>query len=311
MIVLTLFAISQVAELPTAPAPRLAVDAVSLVRKAAEAGQVHAVGVLAPEHNRLGELTDWPKLAETLRTKQGPAGRLWELLSKDAQKWLADDEAQKLLSPGNAAQMFGDPNAERASRFKGSVAGSLRKLIDDPDVYSEMAFKGITLTKEVNDFLVLGRKRTALQTARLNWALLETALPGCIPKLPARFRTIRVQVVEGADVVLVLACHTACRWEVTLREGAKVTGVILCGSGPQEVVGVNAPVVYRAYYAPNGLDLAHPDDFFPAPSRKDSKEYEQLAADVKKLTGKELSSFQGEVTPGPFSEPYTIRPGTK
>jgi hypothetical protein len=84
--------------------------------------------------------------------------------------------------------------------------------------------------------------------------------------------------------------------------------VVLAGNGAQEIAGVDVPVVYRAYYAQDGFTLAHPNDYFGAYQKKDIDRYERFLKGVKATTGKELTSFIGELCPGPLSEPYTVRP---
>lgn len=294
------------------PEPAKPDAAVSKLRKASETAEVHGIGVNEPRHNRLEDLRDWPNFVKLVRTKNGPAGRVWELLPAHAQKRLSDD---KLVERLNDAPKARDIDGALGA-MKGGIASDLRKMIDNPDFYTEGAFKGMQLPKELKDAIALGRKRTALQTARLNWALLDVAFPNCLPELPDRFRTVRVQVVAGADVVLVLSSCERCRWEITLREGAKVTGILLCGYHALEVSGVDVPVVYRAYYGPDGVSLAHPHGYFYAPPKSGNRKFNEdeeehskkFLAGVKENTGKELTSFQSEYRPGPDSEPYVIRP---
>ena len=270
---------------------------VAKVRKAAEAAEVHGVGIYGPEHYRLGHVKDWPRLAEILRSKKGPAGRVWELFPAETRKLLSDD---KLVLDLQAEDRGQNP-------IRGSVAAELRKLQDNPDFYTEEAFKGL-LVKELRELGALGQKRTAYQTAMLNYALLDKTFPGCIPELPANFRTVRVEVLAGADVVLVLSSYDPCRWEVKLREGARVTGVVLCSYHAVEVVGVDAPTVYRAYYKPDGVTvLAGGTKYLYGYDEKD-EEFKKLLAGVKEITGKEFTSFRGESRPKPGSEPYTVRP---
>jgi hypothetical protein len=268
------------------------------VRKAAEKAEVHGVGVYGPEHSRLGHVKDWPLLAEILRTKRGPAGRVWELLSDESRKRLSDDALVLNLRAEDRGQ----------NPIRGSVAAELRKIQDNPDFYTAAAFKDVPLTKDLKDLIALGKKRTAYQTALLNYALLDKALPGCIPELPDNFRTIKVDVLAGSDVVLVLSSYERCRWKVSLREGARVTGVVLCGYHAVEVVGVDAPTVYRAYYEPDGVTVFRGGTKYLFGHDEKQEEFKELLAGVKEITGKEFTKFQGEARPGPFSEPYTIRP---
>ncbi len=283
-----------------ADTPRTAPDPVPAVGKAAETAEIHGVGLSEPLYHRLEDVNDWPKLITAVRTKKGAGGRVWDLLSKETQQHVADDKnVEKLSHP--------DPTVSRSSPIKGPVAADLRKMINNPDFYTEEAFKTVQLTKEMKEAIALGKKRTALQTAKLNWALLDKAFPDCFPEIPERFRTVRVQVVAGKNVILVLSCYNPCRWEITLREGAKVTGVVLCGYHAQELTGVDAPTVYRCYYGPDGVTVLHPKDYFYSyDETKDT--FKDFVKSVKAITGKEFTSFQGKHSPKPGDEPFTIFP---
>jgi hypothetical protein len=231
------------------PAPKQPDEAVAKVRKAAEQAEVHGVGLYRPAVSHVGkdDVTDWPKFAQALRSRKGPGGRIHELLDKESQGLLADDKVVARLGD----RLVAVPT--EVLSLKSFVVNQLTRILDRPDFYMEEAFKGVALSKELKDAIVLGEKRTPFQTAYMNRRLLDAAFPDVIAETPARFRTVRVEVVGGKDVVLVLSSSEMCRWEVKLHEGAKVTGVLLCGYYPQEVAGVSdVPIVYRTLFPSDG-----------------------------------------------------------
>jgi hypothetical protein len=299
----TFFSLSILIADDTPAQPTKDADVVAAVRKAAKTSEVHGLGLYGPTNYRLDDVSDWPKLVTAIRTKSGPGGRVWEMLSKDTQKLVADDKNFERLNDPN-------PRISHVNPIKAPVASDLRKMIDNPDFYTKEAFKGIALTKEMKEAIALGKKRTSLQTAKLNWALLDKAFPGCFPAIPDRFRTARVQVFAGKDVVLVLSSNENCRWEVTLREGAKVTGILLCGYHAQEVAGVDAPTVYRCYYGPDGVTLAYPNGYFYGYDKKKDT-FPDFLKSVKNITGKDFTSFECYNRPQPGDESFTIRPSAK
>ncbi len=286
------------------PEPPKKDDSVEQVRKAAETAEVHGIGLNEPLHYQLDGIMELPALIALLRAKdkKGSVARVWEMLSKETQKKVLDDKYFGEL---------GKRGSQPAALLQWGVEADLRGIVDKrPDFYTEEAFKTVLLTKEMKDLIALGKKRTAMQNAKLNWELLRKTFPDHIPEMPERFRTARVQVLGGKDVVLVLSCSNRCRWEVTLKEGAKVTGVLLCGNGTQEIVGVDAPTVYRCFYGPDGVTLSHPNDYFYGFDEK-RETFKDFVKKVKNITGKDFTSFQGKYRPEPGDEPYTIRPSDK
>ncbi len=288
--------------IPTGVEPVCVTDADTeqAVRKAAERAEVHGIGLYGPMAYRLEDVRNWPALVAEIRTKKGPGGRVWSLLGDDTRKWLEDEKLVNAL---------GDPT-KPVNSIKGAVASDLRKIINDPNFYRKEEFKGIALTKEMNEAIELGNKRTAYQTAKLNWALIDLAFPGCFPAIPDRFRTVRVQVVGGSDVVLVLSSYERCRWEITLREGARVTGVVLCGYHAQEIVGVDAPTLYRAYHGPDGVSVAHLEDFVYG-YNKQHEAFPGFLKAVKSITGKVFTKLECANRPKAGDEPFTIHPKAK
>lgn len=297
------------AQVPAADPPKAKdSDLVAAVRKAAETAEVHGVGVSGPRHFRLEGVTEFPSLLTALRdkNKKGAVLRVWEQFGPDAKKVSLDDKYFSELD--NVSSALG-------SQLKSSVSGEIEKILGNPDFYSEEVFsKSFLLTEEMKRLAALGKTRPLSDTVRLNWWLLERTFRVSMPEMPKHFRTVRVQVVQGSDVILVLSSSDFCRWEVKLFEGAKVTGVILCGSKGQEITGVDAPVVYRARYAPDNVTVVNLDNLCAYDT--ESEKYTALVAGIKKITGKDFTTFttpseKNAHRPDSNDEPFTIRPKGK
>jgi hypothetical protein len=108
----------------------------------------------------------------------------------------------------------------------------------------------------------------------------------------------------------------ALRWEVTVKPGGKVVGIVLCGNLAQELEVFENPIddiptVYRARERPDGSDRHRTGGAYFDGYDKTSKDWPAFVAGVKDVTGKEfnqLASFQGKRTPGPKDEPFLIPP---
>jgi hypothetical protein len=247
---------------------------------------------------------EFPALVRSLRSqeKKPAVERVWEMLSNETKTRVLDEKVFEEL---------GQDSAEAAKLMIG-IQGDFTGILGRSDFFREQAFKAFLLTNEQKELVGLGKKRTAHQTAKLNWALLEKTFPSSIPEMPKQFRTIRVNVVRGKEVVLVLSSYEACLWDVKLLEGARVAGVILCGRRVQEVRGVDAPVLYRALYGPDGVIEANREKYLYA-YQEGSDQYKSLAAAVKEITGKEFTSFRfakekASHRPEPGEEPFTVFP---
>lgn len=293
------------------PQPQSPEESLRLVAQNAE---VHAVGVGGPLIAKLRQedVKDLSGLVDALRRRKGPAARVWELLPEKIQKILAADDIMQRVYDFEGIPLVGRPPAPEVLTLKGGLPFEFTKILDRADFYAEEAFKGVDLDKEAKDLLALGEKRTAYQTARLNWLLLRAAFPTSIREIPPTFRTVRVKVAKGKDVVLVLSSYLGCRWEVEVEKGGKVVGVLLCGSDPQEVAGVDdVPLVYRAYYGPDGKRVIRPGykSFGGYDGKSDN--WKKFVEGVKEVAGKEFDTFQGGERPGPKDEPYVIRPAAK
>lgn len=286
------------------PPPKKDTGPERAVRQAAQEAEVHGIGLYEPANSGIlsKDVTDWPHLIDAIRSRKGVGGRLWDLLPEEARKRAADD---KIVAKLGERFPTGDVVA-----LQGRVKSALNDLLDRTDFYTEDAFKGVALTEDLKKSISNRNRHTPYQTACLNRALLASAFPIAITPIPSHFRVVRLQVVAGKDVVLVLSSYNACRWEVETLPAAKVVGVILCGYEPQEVAGVDVPLIYRAYHQPDGKPLKAGQKYYRAWDVKD-KSFEVLSAAVKELTGKDFTAFHGEYRPGPGTEPYTVRPGAK
>ena len=189
---------------------------------------------------------DWVKLVDALRSGKGPgppdAGLIW----KPRRDLIDDDNLVAKLADGG--------KGFDVSKLKFAVWVGLGEILDRPDFYDETAFKGVALSKERKE--LLAAKRTPAQTIWMNRALLSTAFPDTIAPPPpaADYHVTRVKVKAGQDVVLVLSSYDPCRWVVEVEKGGRVAGIVLSGHHPQEVVGVEVPVIYRAFYGPDGKE---------------------------------------------------------
>lgn len=286
-------------------------DAEAAFHKLAERGEVHAIGLSRPavEQFTAADVRDWLKLIASLRARQGPAARVYELLAKETQKRI---DADGILDQIGAKEPPFGLEPASVGELRDSLSVWLNTIIlSRPDFYQEKSFKNTALTTSAKKLIALGKNRTYYQTACMNWELMHCAFPSAIPETNPRFLTIRANVKAGADVVLVLSCYNHCYWEVAVEPGAKISGVVLGGYHQQELkltgVSDQPPVLYRAYYNLDG-EVRRGKEFFYGYDRKQEKTWKLFTEDVKKATGKELTTFQGGSMPGPKDEPYMIQP---
>jgi hypothetical protein len=291
------------------PAPPEDLLSVELIRKAAGSAEIHGIGIGDPVVHGFNfpDVTDWPKFVELLRKREGPAGRIWELLPKGARDQVADDKvvAEVVAQLGRKDRFVELSPAVRGLRNE--VAGEIRKMIERPDFYTEKAFKDVPLDKNLKDMVALGDKRTYIQTLRMNRELMATAFPNVVSPVPANYHTVSVVVKAGKPVVLVLTSDLPCQWQVSVEEGGQVIGLILGGSSPQEVFGVKPPILYRA-----GRDAhakVRAGDVIGTSRDRNDKSFIRLEGGVKKITGKSFTDFQAcRETP---KEGFVVKPSTK
>jgi hypothetical protein len=287
--------------------------AVRAVREAATKAEVHGVGISTPAVSYMvsQDVTDWPGLVTALRLQKGGAGRVRSLLSEDTRK-VIDEEGivEKFAAPKS------DSAAHNAtSQLRARMLRELNEVVNRRDFSRGSQFDDVAIDDDTKALIALDSKRTAYQTAVMNWGLLHATFPKAIPQVHPHFRKARVQVQSDATVVLVLSCRTACRWEVTVKPGGKVVGVVLCGYRAQELEvfenPVEIPTVYRAREWPDGSERRGPGVTSFDGYDKTSEEWPAFVAGVKDVTGKDfkqLASFQGRSTPGPKDEPFLIPP---
>src|SRR5262249_36708476 len=98
-----------------------------------------------------------------------------------------------------------------------------------------------------------------------------------------------VQVtLKDKAIFLVLCAHESVRWKVQVSPGVEIVKVLVGGCSPQQVTGVDVPVEYHvARQGPWG------GDYFYAYEKGDSS-YEDMVKRVRGLTGKDVTSFQGQ-----------------
>lgn len=242
--------------------------------------EVHAIGVYEPASRSIAnrEVRDWKKLIQMLLKPSTPAKRVWELLDKSAQDACKDGDVDKAAF-----------NA-RTSELQGRVLSGLRRVIESPDFYSEDVFREARLSNELVDLVKLAKKRTLIQTLRLNRGLLSVALPEVFDDLPASYHGTTVKVDGGKKIILVLSSYVACRWSIEIGKGSEVAGVILGGYHTQEVEGVKSPVIYRAHDGPDGKWTKFQSVNAYSETHESYKAFMNL---IKDLTGKAPVSFQG------------------
>ncbi len=120
-----------------------------------------------------------------------------------------------------------------------------------------------------------------------------------------------MKVKAGSAVILVLSGVEPCRWDIELDKGAKVSGVVLLGYRPQEVRGVDVPVLNRVRYDTAG-NIVNRDAVFYLSGKSDDPElrsFKPMEAVVEKLTGRGFTSTRGKNT-SPAGG-FIITPGEK
>jgi hypothetical protein len=184
----------------------------------------------------------------------------------------------------------------------------LSQAIQDKVFYDKDVFAKVELTKSLKELVALGDKRTVFQTERMNREILSLLFSDFLAETPTDYHTVHVTVKAGKPVVLVFSAYHQTRWNVTVEKGATVAGVVLFGNFAQELTGTDAPVSYRAGILPNGK-RGPTAGFSASKEEKDEPSYRRMKAEVKEITGKEFTSFQGKYQSS--VEPFVVRPGAK
>lgn len=283
-----------------------------LFAKAVERAEIHSVAVYESIEARFkpSDVTDWPKLIVQLQEGKSLAH---SILTRDL-----PNEIDKLLSKKGIIEEVAParpgPPSSNENILKGGISAHFTNLLRDRELYSATAFKAYKLSDLARKYVALGAKRTAWQTAQLNWELITLTFPKCIADASPNLWTVRVRVRSEKDVILVLAGTTAIRWDVEVTPGSRVTGVILCGYGPQDIELYenpvkNPPIIHRAHYSTTGATREYKkgEERFGT-YEQEGKEFVKFVNGVKGLTGKEFASFQGGYRPKPKEEPFLVPP---
>ena len=264
--------------------------------------EVHMVAVSEPlfPNVSMEEITNGIGLVNQLREKEGQAPYIRKQLWKVADEVLTDEVAAGRIKDWSRARV----NKHVTHRLSVALGQTLRtKVLYDKDVFAK-----VTLPPAVGALVQLGAKRTVFQTQRLNRELLTLVFPNCIAQVPEDFQTAYVTVKPGRPIVLVTSASYQTRWKVTIEKGATVAGVIQFGNTAQELIGVDAPVIYRAAVRADGSK--GPTNGFNAYKQDENEpSYKRIKAEVKEYTGRSFTSFQGKYQA--TKEPFVVKPGAK
>jgi hypothetical protein len=246
------------------------------------------------------EITDWQGLVKALRSKDGPRAHIRKLLPKSSDEVLTEEVEMGKL--GDEVR----PILVKA-KVTWRLMVDLSRAIRDKVFYDKDVFAKVELTKSLKELVELGDKRTVFQTERMNREILSLLFSDFLAETPTDYHTVHVTVKPGKPVVLVFSSYWQCRWNVKVEKGATVAGVVLFGNYAQELTGTDAPVVYRAGRLPNGK--RGPTSGFNAYKETDDPSYKRIKEEVKEITGKEFTTFQGLYQAGPA--PFVVTPGAK
>lgn len=270
-------------------------------KPAVSEADVHVVGLYHAadgQHFRLVHSwfkdTDWERLSATLiaqgkKEATNPGKRVWDLLKADARAVVTNKEMMKRLSMW-ATDDQGDTEPEiemlRAGR---RLADGLEEVLRRPDFYEEKSFTDITLDDEGKELLKRRKDLLLLESWVLNRRLFEASFPDAVKKSSFTLNkaTVPVRVVATkTPIILVLCSYESVLWEVRPDKGAKIEKIIVGGYHLQAIRGTDAPVTYRTY------EPKVNSTYFYA-YKKDDENYGKMAAAVRNLTGKGITSFQG------------------
>jgi hypothetical protein len=278
-----------------------------LKQKKVASGSVHVVGLYqaSPDHFRLvGSVDDmdWPRLCKALaelsnRDAPNAGKRVWELLPQSAKDVAADKEKLKRIGElvENRRSGKNPPGFLDAIKAIAALEDGLAEALRSTEFYQEKAFGNVKLDHEGADLLKKRARLSTLELWVLNRRLLEASFPDAVKK--SKFSldksTVSVTVVATKDpITLVLCSNESVRWIIKEEKGAKLENVIVGGYHVQHVSGTKAPITYHVYEpAKSGT---RPDFFYAY--KKDNVNYAKMADAVKRLTGKDIATFQGNYT---------------
>src|SRR5205814_796522 len=128
-----LFGITLATSSHTNAIPNEEPESANAFRKASENAEIHAIGISDPAvyHFDEKEVTEWPQLIDLIRRKEGPSGRIWDLLPDKARDLVKDDKI--------VGQLAAPRPTSEAARLKGTVSGGLKKMLSLPDFYTKEA----------------------------------------------------------------------------------------------------------------------------------------------------------------------------
>lgn len=258
--------------------------------RASTDAEVHFVGIYQPL--RFGvqpddtDIKDWPQLLASLNGGKPAVTRFCRSFSEQTKKLLVNDAALQAIVENkvNGTTVL----------LKTGVAHGLSDALIRNDIYDEASFKGIKLSETDRKSAMDLSKATLRETLRVNRGLLSSAFPDSITGPPELYHSVRVTVGSGKPVILVLASYHSTSWEVVVKDGGSVKGIVLCGYDPQEALGVDCPILERTYKA---RKRERPDREFLYCYEKKGESFEKLAKEVLRITGKDFQSFQGKNTP--------------
>ncbi len=265
------------------------------------ASGVHVVGLYeaSPQaHFRLmqpgGHDTNWPRFCAALvshgqKDAPSPGKRLWELLPPKARAVAADKEMLERIE----AQIKRVRRDDEAQQAMNQVLWAVEAALRRPDFYQERHFGGLTLDEEGKRLLKRHKELSLLESWVFNRRLLEASFAEVIKKSDFRLdkATVPVRVAATTQPITLIVCsYESVRWQIQADKGAKVEKVIVGGYYLQDVTGTDAPITYRVYDQPGSADFE--PRFFWAYGEQEEN-YPKLVDALRRLTGKEIASFQG------------------
>lgn len=229
------------------------------------------------------------QLANKRNAKEaGPAKRLWELFPRKTQVIMSNKDLLARIDRVRKRQVrpLTDPKAERAAV---TIRDALESTLRRKDFYDSKSFAGIKLDGEARELVKRRKDLSLLETWVLNRRLFEASFPKLVKKSPYTLKdaTVPVRVMKSNDpVILVLCSYESVHWKIRPDKGANIAKVIVGGYHLSDVVGTKAPTEFHSYEHPNQKQ------YFYAYKRNDQR-YRRLEAALMRLTGKDISSFDG------------------
>lgn len=127
----------------------------------------------------------------------------------------------------------------------------------------------------------------------LNRRIFEASFPDAIRKseFDLEKASVPVRVLPTKNpITLVLCSYESVRWVIQADKEAKIEKIVVGGYHIQDVVGTTAPVAFHDLERPRAEKVQVA--FFYA-YHSDDENYSKLVQTLRKLTDKEVSTFQG------------------